>query len=100
MRSPDCGYSSTASSWYMSCSTAKSFASAADQWRLSAARISFSSIPLLPFLADPTPCPLWTLLVCSSTHGFVTVFQDPGEHRLVDRYTVWTGRGLPSPARG
>ena len=51
MRSPDCGYSSSASSRYMSCSTSKSFASEAAQWRLSASRISFSSILLLPFLA-------------------------------------------------
>src|ERR1700723_42402 len=49
MRSPDCGYSSTASSRYMSCSTSKSFASEAAQWRLSASRITFSSILLLPF---------------------------------------------------
>src|SRR5208282_3994580 len=50
MRSPDCGYSSSASSRYMSCSTSKSFTSEAAQWRLSASRISFSSILLLPFL--------------------------------------------------
>src|ERR1700730_6630754 len=50
MRSPDCGYSSSASSRYMSCSTSKSFASEAAQWRLSATRISFSSILLFPFL--------------------------------------------------
>src|SRR5271165_5815348 len=50
-RSPDCGYSRIASSRYMSCSTSKSFASEAAQWRLSASRISFSSILLLlPFL--------------------------------------------------
>src|SRR5450631_4117040 len=49
MRSPDCGYSSTASSRYMSCSTSKSFASEAAQWRLSAFRISVSSMLLLPF---------------------------------------------------
>src|SRR5208337_2932632 len=47
MRSPDCGYSSTASSRYMSCSTSKSFASEAARCRLSASRISFSAILLL-----------------------------------------------------
>src|ERR1700758_186320 len=50
MRSPDCGYSSTASSRYMSCSTLKSFASEAAQWRLRASRISLASILLLLFL--------------------------------------------------
>src|SRR5271165_7179818 len=34
----------------MSCSTSKSFASEAAQWRLSASRISFSSILPFPFL--------------------------------------------------
>src|ERR1700722_4865013 len=48
MRSPDCGYSSSASSRYMSCSASKSFASEAAQWRLSASRILFSSIPAIP----------------------------------------------------
>jgi hypothetical protein len=51
MRSPDYGYSSTASPRYMSCSTSKSFASDAAPWRLSACRISFSSMLPLPFLA-------------------------------------------------
>src|SRR5271154_1477880 len=37
----------------MSCSTSKSFASEAAQWRLSASRISFSSMLLLPFLVTP-----------------------------------------------
>src|ERR1700722_3947399 len=50
MRSPDCGYSSTASSRYMSCSLSKSFTSDAAQWRLSASRISVSFIRLLPLV--------------------------------------------------
>src|SRR5690349_6103708 len=48
MRSPDCGYSSTASSRYISCSTSKSFASDAAQWRSKAARISLSNISIFP----------------------------------------------------
>src|SRR6201998_3618702 len=47
MRSPDCGYSSTASSRYMSCSASKSFASDAAQCPSNAARISERSIPIL-----------------------------------------------------
>ncbi len=39
MRSPDCGYSSRASSRYISCSASKSLASEAAQWRLRAFRI-------------------------------------------------------------
>lgn len=56
MRSPDCGYSRSASSQYISCSASKSFASEAAQCRLSAPRISLSSILLLPFLlTEPKP---------------------------------------------
>src|SRR5580693_8636474 len=97
IRSPDCGYSSTASSRYMSCSASKSFASEAAQWRSSASRISFSPILLLPFHADPAPLPsMCSVRIAVRTPGLVAAFHDAGEYRPVGRGTVWMDRDLPS----
>src|ERR1700761_2477677 len=52
-RSPDWGYSSTASSRYIACSASKSFASPAAQWRSSASLMAVSSMAAAPVADTP-----------------------------------------------